>query len=51
VKPWVDLYCAHRDARKLGSEKWDKAFRMRLVKLAKAGYCEQNIQGRFTYER
>lgn len=49
MKPWVDLYCAHRDARKLGSEKWDKVFRMRLIKLAQAGYCEQNIQGRFTY--
>jgi hypothetical protein len=51
MKPWVDLYRAHRDARKLGSEKWDKAFRMRLLKLASAGYCEQNIQGRFTYEQ
>lgn len=49
MKPWVDLYRAHRDARKLGSGKWDKEFRTRLIKLAEAGYCEQNIQGRFTY--
>lgn len=51
MKPWVDLYSAHREARRPGSEKWDKAFRTRLVKLARAGHCEQNIQGRFTYEQ
>jgi hypothetical protein len=49
MKRWVDLYRAHRDARRLGSEKWDKVFRMRLIKLAEHGYCEPNIQGRFTY--
>jgi hypothetical protein len=26
-------------------------FRLRLVKLARAGHCEPNIQGRFTYEQ
>jgi hypothetical protein len=49
VKPWLDLYLAHRDARMLASGKWDKEFRTRLIKLADAGYCEKNIKGRFTY--
>ncbi|WP_437678598.1 hypothetical protein [Sorangium sp. So ce131] len=49
MKPWLDLYRAHRDARKLASGKWDNEFRTRLIKLAAAGYCEKNIQGRFTY--
>ncbi len=49
MKPWVDLYRAHKSARKLGSAKWDKEFRTRLIKLAEAGHCDQNIEGRFTY--
>lgn len=49
MKPWIDLYSAHRAGRKLGSSKWDSEFRKRLIKLADAGYCEKNIQGRFTY--
>lgn len=49
MKRWIDLYGAHRAARKLGSGKWDVEFRARLIKLADAGYCDKNIQGRFTY--
>lgn len=49
MKPWIDLYRAHREKRSLNSGKWDHEFRMRLIKLAEAGYCEQDIQGRFTY--
>lgn len=49
MKPWLQLYRAHREARSLGSGKWDKELRHRLIKLADAGYCEPNVQGRFTY--
>lgn len=49
MKPWSNLYVAHGAARKLASGKWDGEFRKRLIKLAHAGYCDKNVQGRFTY--
>ncbi|MGE0325838.1 MAG: hypothetical protein AB7S68_26155 [Polyangiaceae bacterium] len=49
MKPWVELYAAHRDARRLESGKWDREFRSRLIKLANAGFCERSVQGRFSY--
>lgn len=51
MKPWIDLYRAHREFRKLSSGRWDNEFRKRLITLAEAGYCDQNIRGRFTYEQ
>lgn len=51
MKTWIDLYRSHRAARKLGSGKWEKEFRSRLIKLADAGYCDRNVQGRFTYKQ
>jgi hypothetical protein len=47
MKPWVDLYRVHRDARRSKSESWETRLRRRLLKLAEAGYCDKSIQGRF----
>lgn len=49
MKPWIELYRAHTDCRTLATGKWDSAFRRKLLKLAQAGYCDTNVQGRFTY--
>lgn len=50
MKPWGDLYRAHRDARSLGSEAWVEALRQRLIVLSDAGHCDPSVRGRFTYK-
>lgn len=49
MKPWGDLYRAHRDARRLGSVAWVQALRQRLIALSDAGHCDRSVRGRFTY--
>jgi hypothetical protein len=50
VKPWVDLYRHQTAARRLTSAGWSGELRKRLVALAKEGYCDPSVEGRFTYQ-
>lgn len=49
MRAWVDLYAAHRATRALRTKAWDGDVRKCLVRLAKAGHCNRDVEGRFTY--
>ncbi|MCA9627416.1 MAG: hypothetical protein KC766_07110 [Myxococcales bacterium] len=51
MKPWTDLYVAHRAARTITNTKWATELRRRLVALADAGHCDRSVQGLFTYRK
>ena len=50
MKPWIDLYQAQSKARSLSSHTWSSDLRKLLVIFSDAGFCDQSVQGRFTYK-
>lgn len=49
MRAWVELYKQHREMRT--ARHLERQIRERLIKLAKAGVCANNIRGRFTYSK
>jgi hypothetical protein len=51
VKPWLELYRAHREMRLRAGPEATSSIRLRLKDLAARGHCDGTLPSRFTYDK